>query len=115
MFCALRQELEGRRFSPGQQFYTIKEICSEHHVSTSTVIRCLDRLESEGLIERRRWSGIYVKHALTPAQKDVAAVQCVDCVTPEDIVSRGGPELLTDELLVSLTRTTDEAASCLLK
>ncbi|MCC6681872.1 MAG: GntR family transcriptional regulator [Phycisphaeraceae bacterium] len=111
VFCALRDQLEANEFSSGQQFYTIKEICDKHRVSTSTAIRCLDRLEAEGLIERRHRSGIYVKQPPSRAA-DAAAVRCVDCVMPEDIVSRGGPEFLTDEILAgtSGSKGADELA-----
>ncbi|MCC6682203.1 MAG: GntR family transcriptional regulator [Phycisphaeraceae bacterium] len=107
----MRDQIEAREFSSGQQFYTIKEICDKYRVSTSTAIRCLERLEEEGLIERRHRSGIYVKNTPSGAT-EAATVRCVDCVMPEDIVSRGGPEFLADEILAgtSGSRSSDELA-----
>ncbi|MCC6679486.1 MAG: GntR family transcriptional regulator [Phycisphaeraceae bacterium] len=106
VFCALRQQIEDNAFSSGQQFYTVKEICDKHHVSTSTASRCLNQLEAEGLIVRRHRSGTYIKNSPLRTTR-VADVGCIDYVMPEDIVSRGGPEFLADELLAGTSGSKD--------
>jgi len=98
VFLALRSELEAGRFSLGQQFHTINEVCETFEVSASTAVKCLDRLVKDGLLICRQGSGTFVKQLpqggdsrpLNPGPTQVPG--CLDYVMPEDIASRAGIE-----------------------
>ena len=100
VYRALRTELEARRFAAGEQFHTISEICEAHKISSTTAVKCLDRLVKESLLVRRQGSGTYVCERPEQAESPPPApvLGCLDYVMPEDIRSRAGPEYLTDLL-----------------
>ncbi len=45
---------------PGQRLPTVRSMMTEYKVSQSAIERCLDELDRQGLIHRRRGSGIYI-------------------------------------------------------
>ena len=68
---AIRAELAGGRFQPGQQFFTVEELCSRFGTSPQTALKCVKHLSQEGLLERRARSGTYVRR-LPPNQRAAA-------------------------------------------
>lgn len=59
----LREEILSGRYADGQQFPTETALCSQYDVSRFTVREALKRLQSEGLIARKRGSGTVVQPA----------------------------------------------------
>ena len=59
LYIKLSREL--KRFSPGKRFHTIRHIERKFGVSYRVADVTLDRLEKEGLLERRDRSGLYVR------------------------------------------------------
>jgi DNA-binding GntR family transcriptional regulator len=59
----LRRRILSGQLKPRDNFPTEAELCREHDVSRFTVREALRRLQSEGLIERRRGSGTVVHPA----------------------------------------------------
>jgi len=57
----LRQDLETRRLPAGAKYYSLAEICSKYGVSAITVRRAFNELEQEGLIQKRRFQGTFVR------------------------------------------------------
>ena len=112
VFLALRGELEAGRFSVGQQFHTINEVCETFEVSASTAVKCLDRLVQDGLLICKQGSGTFVNHVpqsgssglLQPAAAQIPG--CLDYVMPEDIASRAGIEYF-GELLATVQKGGD--------
>ncbi|MCC6679907.1 MAG: GntR family transcriptional regulator [Phycisphaeraceae bacterium] len=101
VYYALLEQLRDGGFTPGQQFFTINEISGKYGISASTAVRCLDRLVEKGLVERRQGSGTYVKQTPVAAEStaEKSTLHSVDCMMPEDILDRAGPEFLSDEIL----------------
>ncbi|MEP2735994.1 MAG: GntR family transcriptional regulator [Erythrobacter sp.] len=59
----LREAITAGRYAEGRQFPTETALCSQYNVSRFTVREALKRLQSEGLIERKRGSGTVVQPA----------------------------------------------------
>lgn len=59
----LREFIMAGRFADGEQFPTETELCKQYGVSRFTVREALRRLQSEGLIARKRGSGTTVQPA----------------------------------------------------
>ncbi|MET0247605.1 MAG: GntR family transcriptional regulator [Sphingomonas sp.] len=59
----LRSAILSGELSPGDQFPTESDLCKAHGISRFTVREALRRLETEGLIARRRGSGTVVRPA----------------------------------------------------
>ncbi len=53
-------------FQDGQRFYTQRELMQRYGYSYATVNRALSLLEEDGIIERRRGSGAYVRKKMQP-------------------------------------------------
>ena len=111
VYHALHEELKAKRFHLGEQFHTISEICSAHAISSTTAVKCLDRLVEDGLLVRRQGSGTFVRQLprrQPPTSENdsvkLSVPRCLDYVMPEDIGSRAGPEYL-GELLNSVHRS----------
>ncbi|MGH7214802.1 MAG: substrate-binding domain-containing protein, partial [Tepidisphaeraceae bacterium] len=49
-----------KKLGPGGKLPTVLELCRSHHVAIATMTRVLESLESRGVIDRRRGSGLYV-------------------------------------------------------
>ncbi len=59
----LREAIIDGRYADGRQFPTETALCSQYNVSRFTVREALKRLQSEGLVERKRGSGTVVQPA----------------------------------------------------
>lgn len=59
----LREAIMAGRFSKGQPFPTKTALCKQYNVSRFTIREALKRLQSEGLIARKRGSGTTVQPA----------------------------------------------------
>ena len=59
----LREAILANRYTDGEQFPTETTLCQQYDVSRFTVREALKRLQSEGLISRRRGSGTVVQPA----------------------------------------------------
>jgi len=110
VFRALREQLEAGQFTLGQQFHTISEICENFEISSTTAVKCLDRLVQDGLLIRKQGAGTFVKQL--PREnirsgdqaKALEIPRCLDYVMPEDIGHRAGTEYL-GELLAAVQRS----------
>ena len=60
---ALRLAMENGTYKAGSRLPTTPELCEMYQVSNTTVKKAMDELEQQGLVARRRGSGIYVKSA----------------------------------------------------
>ncbi len=113
LFRALREQLEAGHFTVGEQFHTISEICDNFAISSTTAVKCLDRLVQDGLLIRKQGAGTFVsKVPLGESSGRFATISqeiphCLDYVMPEDISSRAGPEYL-GELLAAVQRSRDD-------
>lgn len=59
----LRSAINEGTYPKGTRLPTIPALCDLYQVSNTTVKRAMDELEAEGLVARRRGSGIYVKRS----------------------------------------------------
>lgn len=57
----VKNYIEDERLSPGDKFYSEKELCDIHNVSRQTVRQALMVLEGQNVIWRKRGSGTFVK------------------------------------------------------
>ncbi len=64
----LRNAIFSGEYPPGSRLPTIPKLCDKYEVSNTTVKRAIDELDAQGLIARRRGSGIYVKS--TPSLRE---------------------------------------------
>ena len=55
------------RFSPGERFYSTRELVRRFKISYRVVAAVAERMEAEGLLVRRLRSGLYV-HSATPSR-----------------------------------------------
>ena len=58
-----RQKISYGTWSVGEKIPTVKELADECGVATMTIRQALDIIENEGLIERYRAKGTFVKDA----------------------------------------------------
>lgn len=65
-----------RKLGPGAKLPTAREMAATLGVTTTTILRSLDRLERQGVLRRRQGSGIYVEEAAR--QKTIALVMGQD-------------------------------------
>ncbi len=57
----IRASILDGTYRQGTRLPTTPELCDRYHVSNTTVKKAMDELEREGLVARRRGSGVYVK------------------------------------------------------
>src|SRR5689334_20084278 len=57
----LRREIAAAVYQPGQKLPTDAELSARFDTSRLTIIRALQELQSEGLVERKAGSGTYVR------------------------------------------------------
>lgn len=113
VFQELCRELQAGRFSPGQQYHTITEICDAFDVSATTAVKCLDRLAEDGVVIRKQGAGTFVQQVPQSRLSDSFGIRnddilgCLDYVMPEDIAFRAGPEYL-GELLAAVQRQRED-------
>lgn len=72
--ATLKEMIEGRDFSPGEQIPSERELSEQLGVSRMTVRRAVENLTRMGLLERRSTSGTFVRlpHVMRKLGKDVA-------------------------------------------
>lgn len=63
----LRHEIERGTYPKGGRLPTTPQLCQIYGVSNTTVKRAMDELELQGLVARRRGSGVYVKETSVPS------------------------------------------------
>ena len=61
----IKAEIASGTYAKGDRLPTTPEICRIYGVSNTTVKRAMDDLELQGLVARRRGSGVYVKQTVT--------------------------------------------------
>ena len=65
----IRQRIEIGEYKPGKRLGSIRQFAKDFQVSPVTVIRALDILEGETLIERIPAKGVFVSNSLKPQEK----------------------------------------------
>ena len=63
----LKDEIAKGTYNKGDRLPTTPELCRIYGVSNTTVKRAMDDLELQGLVARRRGSGVYIKQTKTLA------------------------------------------------
>jgi GntR family transcriptional regulator of arabinose operon len=66
---AIRRDIEGRRFAPGDRLPSDGDLATRFDASRLTVIRALKDLEHEGLVQRKAGSGTFVRAASATATR----------------------------------------------
>lgn len=61
LYAKLRRLIGGRKFAPGAQFLTEREVAERFKTSRPTANKALSQLVSEGLLEFRRGAGTFVR------------------------------------------------------
>lgn len=69
----IRSRIENGIYRPGKKLDTVRKLARDFSVSQVTVIRALDILEKETLIERVPVKGVFVSDRLNPARKQLNA------------------------------------------
>lgn len=64
---ALRSRVQDGRYRPGQRLPGMRELADELAINVNTVRAVMERLERDGLIERRQGTGTFVADAPPPA------------------------------------------------
>ena len=70
MYLSLRERIKSGEFVLNGMIPTERELCEEYGISRITVIKALDILESEGMIERQQGRGSFVRENIESIQKD---------------------------------------------
>lgn len=60
--AALREEIAGGKYLTGQRIPSARELADQFDVALPTVVRAIDELRDEGLIETRRGRGSFVRN-----------------------------------------------------
>ena len=63
--ATIRADIDNGVYSAGDRLPTIPALCERYAVSNTTVKKAMDELEQQGLVARRRGSGVYVKSTNT--------------------------------------------------
>ena len=69
----IRSRIESGEYRPGKRLGTIRQFAKDFDVSTVTVVKALDILEEETLIERVPVKGVFVSDRLKPEKKQLNA------------------------------------------
>ena len=69
----IRARIESGEYQPGKRLGTIRQFARDFDVSTVTVVKALDILEEETLIERVPVKGVFVTNRLKPEKKQLNA------------------------------------------
>lgn len=70
VYLVVRQRVEEGRYAPGEKLPGEHELAEGFAVSRITVRRALERLEREGLVERRQGAGTYARRPEMAPQRD---------------------------------------------
>jgi len=61
LYDSLRARIEGGDYAPGQRIPSVQRIMRDNSLSQATVMRAIEKLASDNLLERRPGDGVYVK------------------------------------------------------
>src|SRR3954467_4661326 len=91
----LREAIAQGQFRPDEPFVTQREIVERFGVSTTTAVRALNDLVSEGLVVRRRGRGTFVADrprapSVTSAGERTVALVCDDNHQPHQVQLMAG-------------------------
>lgn len=94
----LLDELAQGVYQKGDRLPTTPELCERYGVSNTTVKRAMDELELQGVVARRRGSGVYIKE--TSAAKGIVAHQrsMSQQMSGMSTEYEGAPQVLTSEV-----------------
>lgn len=95
---AIGADIRASRYQVGERLPSVRLIAETHNVSVSTAIRCFRYLESQGLVEARNKSGMYVA--------DWKARQATSTVTQKKS-SQAAPAVEYDKLMSLQHRMTE--------
>lgn len=70
MYLSLRERIKSGEFLGNGMIPTERELCEQYGISRITVIKALDILESEGVIERQQGRGTFIKENAENNKKD---------------------------------------------
>lgn len=107
----LLDELAHGVYKKGDRLPTTPELCERYGVSNTTVKRAMDELELQGVVARRRGSGVYIKE--TTIAKGITARQgsISQQMTGMSTELEGTAQVLTSEVHdFSVVRPDDEIA-----
>lgn len=71
----IKKQLEEGELRPGDRVESEHQLCARFQVSRQTVRHAISVLENEGVLERRRGSGTYVKTVVNVQEKEQKAMQ----------------------------------------
>lgn len=71
----IKHRLEEGELKPGDRIESEHQLCTQFQVSRQTVRHAISLLENEGVVERRRGSGTYVKAAVNVQDKEKKTMQ----------------------------------------
>lgn len=71
----IKQRLDEGNLKPGDRVESEHQLCSQFQVSRQTVRHAISVLENEGLVERRRGSGTYIKSSVNIQDKEKKTMQ----------------------------------------
>ncbi|BBB59292.1 GntR family transcriptional regulator [Undibacterium sp. KW1] len=95
---AIGADIRASRYQVGERLPSVRLIAETQHVSVSTAIRCYRYLESQGLVEARNKSGIYVA--------DWKTRQTTSAITQKK-ASQAAPAVEYDKLMSLQHRMTE--------
>jgi len=72
MYISLRDRIRSGEFAESGMIPVERELCEEYGISRTTVVKALEILEREGLIERQQGRGTFIKKNLEDSQKDIS-------------------------------------------
>ncbi|MDI6823660.1 MAG: GntR family transcriptional regulator [Bacillota bacterium] len=113
----LREEIEGGAYRPGDLLPSERELCARYGVSRITVRQAVLDLVREGLLERRRGKGTFVRrpkveddllgfYDFTRRMRDKGKEQTVRLLAVETVQSKGAASWLNLEASEPLVRVT---------
>lgn len=70
----IKKDIREGRLVAGQMVPSESELIAKYHVSSTTARRCLDELENEGLLERKRGAGTFVSGMANVLNKQRVAI-----------------------------------------
>ena len=94
----LLDELANGVYKKGDRLPTTPELCERYRVSNTTVKRAMDELELQGIVARRRGSGVYIKE--TAIAKGITTRQGSTSQQMSGMTAEyeGTPQVLTSEV-----------------
>ena len=98
LVATLLGELARGVYQKGDRLPTTPQLCERYGVSNTTVKRAMDELELQGVVARRRGSGVYIKE--TAVAKGIRAAQgsVSQQMSGMSTEYEGTPQVLTSEV-----------------